>query len=60
MGFSCCLERFEGAVPELIEPRADRIDPGGIDAVQSPGAVGAIRHQACRLEDCEVLGHRRA
>ena len=52
-------ERRERGAPELLEVVADGGEPGGIDGVDAPGAVGVVTHQPGVLQHLEVLAHRR-
>src|SRR5690349_7416726 len=40
--FGGALERRQGAIPEAIEIRAERLDPRGIQLVEAAVAVGPI------------------
>jgi hypothetical protein len=50
------LERGERFRPESIEPAAQRLEAPRVHRIEPPGALGAIDHQSCVLENLQVLG----
>src|SRR5262249_59191627 len=44
-------------VPKLVEPPAQRAEPVGVDVIDAAGALPPVRHQACLLQDLEMLRH---
>ena len=53
------LERGERIGPEALQVGPQRGEPFGVDAVEVPGAVLALRHETRSLQDAQVLGDGR-
>src|SRR4030095_14707782 len=51
----CLFERGECVVPELLEVRAQRIDPGRVDGVEPPGADRLSDDEVGAFENPQVL-----
>src|SRR5205085_11319311 len=53
------LEGVEALVPELLQERLQLCEPLGPRAVEAPGAVASLGHEAGLLQDVQVLRDRR-